>query len=170
MAYAEFLRDLKWGYTNFHKLFLNEEEIAELTRRDIEEVKEKIALNWYGEACSKGKDKEPVLYNIFDVVARERLLDKAERTALDLNISMGCHYKRRMAQKKRDYTFTKRKDGLLMTQVKLRNRRASVYGKNEEEVRFKAQKLEFEDQQEAFLEKIAKLTPHGLKDMEHELD
>ena len=94
MAYAEFLRDLKWGYTNFHKLFLNEEEIAELTRRDIEEVKEKIALNWYGEACSKGKDKEPVLYNIFDVVARERLLDKAERTALDLNISMGCHYKR----------------------------------------------------------------------------
>ena len=170
MAYAEVLRDLKWGYTHVHNLFLNEGEIAELTRRDIEEVKEKIALNWYGEAYTKGKDKEPVLYNIFDVVARERLLDKAERTALDLYISMGCHYKRRMAQKKRDYTFTKRKDGLLMTQVKLRNRRASVYGKNEEEVRFKAQKLEFEDQQEAFLEKIAKLTPLGLKDMEHELD
>lgn len=170
MAYIDFFKDLKWSYRHFRKLFLNEEEIAELTRSDIEEVKEKIALNWYGAAHTEGKGSESALYNVFDVVTRERSLDKAERMALDLHISMGCHYKTRMAQKKKDYTFTKRKDGLLMTQVKLCNRRVSVYGKNEEEVRFKAQQLEFEDQQKAFLEKIAKLSPYSLKDMEHELD
>ena len=70
MIFYNYLKELKWGYTHNHGLFLNENEIVELTRSSETEVQEKIALNCYGEAHTEGKSKKPLGYNIFNVHGR----------------------------------------------------------------------------------------------------
>ena len=64
MIFYNYLKELKWSYTHNHGLFLNENEIVELTRGSETEVQEKIALNCYGEAHTEGKSKKPLGYNI----------------------------------------------------------------------------------------------------------
>ena len=60
MIFYNYLKELKWSYTHNHGLFLNENEIVELTRSSETEVQEKIALNCYGEAHTEGKSKKPL--------------------------------------------------------------------------------------------------------------
>lgn len=174
MIFYNYLKELKWSYTHNHGLFLNENEIVELTRSSETEVQEKIALNCYGEAHTEGKSKKPLGYNIFNVMADYRQLDKLQRKTIEFLVSTGIG-NNMPRKKKQEFTIVfqgtkKEKEegkGRLMIYVPLLNGgRSAVYGKTDKEVTIKAYKRQLEDRQSAFLEELSKLDNEALEKLD----